>query len=79
MLFLFYDFFFGYMPVLFGGFCNWFVFLMLGAPNPNVAFPRLNNFSFWLLLPSFFLLILILSAFVEEGVGAGWAVLPPIV
>jgi len=36
-------------------------------------FPRLNNLSFWLLPPSFILLVA--SAFVEQGPGTGWTVL----
>lgn len=34
---------------------------------PDMAFPRLNNISFWLLPPS--LILLIASAFVENGAG----------
>jgi heme/copper-type cytochrome/quinol oxidase subunit 1 len=34
-----------------------------------MAFPRLNNLSFWLMPPSFFLLLL--SSLVETGVGTG--------
>jgi len=41
---------------------------MIGAPD--VAFPRLNNISFWLNPPAFFLLIL--STLVEQGAGLGW-------
>jgi len=53
------------MPAMIGGFGNWFVPLMIGAPD--MAFPRLNNISFWLLPPS--LILLIASAFVENGAG----------
>jgi len=41
-----------------------------------MAFPRLNNLSFWLLFPA--LGLLLLSAIIEEGVGTGWTVYPPL-
>lgn len=62
------------MPALFGGFGNWLVPIMIGAPD--VAFPRLNNISFWLNPPAFFLLIL--STLVEQGAGLGWTAYPPL-
>lgn len=37
-----------------------------------IAFPRLNNISFWLLPPS--LILLLASAFVEQGAGTAWTV-----
>lgn len=41
-----------------------------------MAFPRLNNISFWMLPPS--LILLLASAFVENGAGTGWTVYPPL-
>lgn len=61
-------------PALFGGFGNWLVPILIGAVD--VAFPRLNNISFWLNPPA--LVLLLLSALVEQGAGVGWYAYPPL-
>jgi heme/copper-type cytochrome/quinol oxidase subunit 1 len=62
------------MPALFGGFGNWLVPILVGSPD--VAFPRLNNISFWLNPPA--LILLLLSTLVEQGAGIGWTAYPPL-
>lgn len=66
--------FFVVMPIMIGGFGNWFVPIMVGAPD--MAYPRLNNLSFWLLFVS--LMLLLLSTTVEGGAGTGWTLYPPL-
>jgi len=62
------------MPIIIGGFGNWLVPLILG--RVDIAFPRINNIRFWLLIPAFVLLFL--RSMIERGVGTGWTVYPPL-
>merc|ERR1712188_188707 len=66
--------FFFVMPMLIGGFGNWLIPLLVGCPD--MAFPRLNNLSFWLLLPAS-LLMLWASVFMG-GPGSRWTIYPPL-
>jgi cytochrome c oxidase subunit 1 len=66
---------FGAIMPAFVGFANWMVPLQIGASD--MAFARMNNFSFWLLPPAGLLLI---SAFLSTGgaAGSGWTMYPPL-
>jgi cytochrome c oxidase subunit 1 len=66
---------FGAIMPAFVGFANWQVPLMIGAPD--MAFARMNNWSFWLLPPA--ALLLIGSFFAPGGAPAGgWTFYPPL-
>ncbi|MBI1289992.1 cytochrome c oxidase subunit I [bacterium] len=57
----------------FAGFSNYFVPLLIGARD--MAFPKMNAFAFWLLIPSALLMI---CSFAFGSTGAGWTGYAPL-
>jgi len=68
---------FGVVMPAFVGFANWLLPMMIGAPD--MALPRMNNWSFWILPFAFTLL---LSTLFMQGAGGspagGWTLYPPL-
>ena len=66
---------FGAIMPAFVGFANWMIPLQIGAPD--MAFARMNNLSFWLLIPA--ALMLVGSFFMPGGApAAGWTLYAPL-
>src|SRR6476661_8050898 len=66
---------FGAIMPAYVGFANWMIPLQIGASD--MAFARMNNFSFWLLPPA--AILLSLSFFAPGGAtAAGWTMYPPL-
>jgi cytochrome c oxidase subunit 1 len=67
---------FGAIMPAFVGLANWLIPMMIGAPD--MALPRMNNWSFWIL--PFAGLMLVSTLFMEGGAPAGgWTMYPPLV
>ena len=67
---------FGALMPAFVGLANWMIPMMIGAPD--MALPRMNNWSFWIL--PFAGVMLVSTLFVEGGAPAGgWTMYPPLV
>ncbi len=66
---------FGAIMPAFVGMANWMLPLQIGASD--MAFARMNNFSFWLMIPA--ALILVASFFMPGGApAAGWTLYAPL-
>jgi cytochrome c oxidase subunit 1 len=67
---------FGVVMPAWTGFANWQIPLMIGAPD--MALPRMNNWSFWIL--PFAGTMLLSTLFMKGGSpAAGWTLYPPLV
>src|SRR5690348_332990 len=66
---------FGAIMPAFVGLANWMVPLMIGAPD--MALPRMNNWSFWI-LPFAFTLLLSELFMPGGGPQGGWTMYPPL-
>jgi cytochrome c oxidase subunit 1 len=67
---------FGAVMPAFVGLANWQIPMMIGAPD--MALPRLNNMSFWMLVAG--VLLLASTLLMETGApNAGWTFYPPLV
>jgi len=66
---------FGAVMPAFTGLANWMIPIMIGAPD--MALPRMNNWSFWLL--PFAFAILLSTMFMPGGaLAGGWTMYPPL-
>ena len=66
---------FGAVMPAFVGLANWQIPLMIGAPD--MALPRMNNWSFWI-LPFAFTLLLSTLFMPGGGPAGGWTLYPPL-
>jgi len=66
--------FFFLIPSLISGFGN--MLIPLYCRVPDMAFPRINNLSYWLIFPA--VLMLLIGSIIEGGVRTGWTVYPPL-
>ena len=66
---------FGAIMPAFVGFANWMIPLQIGASD--MAFARMNNFSFWLMIPA---AVMLSTSFFQPGgaPAAGWTLYAPL-
>lgn len=66
--------FFFLIPSLISRFGN--ILIPLYCRVPDIAFPRMNNLSYWLMFPA--IIMLLIGAIIERGVRTRWTVYPPL-
>jgi len=66
---------FGAVMPAFTGLANWMIPIMIGAPD--MALPRMNNWSFWL-LPFAFAILLSTMLMPGGALAGGWTMYPPL-
>ncbi len=66
---------FGAVMPAFVGLANWMIPMMIGAPD--MALPRMNNWSFWI-LPFAFTMLLSTLFMPSGGPASGWTLYPPL-
>ncbi|MEM1090508.1 MAG: cytochrome c oxidase subunit I [Pseudomonadota bacterium] len=66
---------FGAVMPAFVGLANWLIPMMVGAPD--MALPRMNNWSFWI-LPFAFAMLLSTLLMDSGGPAGGWTLYPPL-
>lgn len=63
------------IPIIIGRLSNWLLPLIL--ISSDLIFPRLNNFRFWLLIPS--LIFIMLNILLNNNINTGWTLYPPLI
>merc|ERR1712037_975081 len=65
--------FFFIMPFLIRRFRNWLIPLFV--TTPDMSFPRINNFSFWIIMPASIFLV---QSMKSRGTRSRWTIYPPL-
>lgn len=63
------------IPIIIGRTRNWFIPLIISSID--LIFPRINNFRFWLLIPS--VKLIILNLIIINNINSGWTLYPPLI